>query len=80
MNNHTIQLLDDNAGSPQTPAALVSMQNHNYPRWSAGGGNPQSIKRPAGIVINYPRPLSVSEPRQGENYYPQPDAGDAGPG
>jgi hypothetical protein len=80
-NNHLIQLLDDAAGAPQPPgAALVTMQNHTYPQWTVGGGNPQVIKQPAGIVINYPRPLSISEPRIGDaNYYPLPDAVTADP-
>ncbi len=76
----TIQLLDQaapqapytNGGGAYTAFGVVDQLVSNtgrigYPNWQ--GGN-QRIKAPQGIVINYPHPLSVSEPGPGQTYYP----------
>ncbi len=77
----TIRLVDENSPAPPSGPENVTFGVNNqlvsntdsigYPNWQ---GASQRIKVPQGIVINHPRPLSISEPGPGEMYYPAPNA------
>jgi hypothetical protein len=80
--NITIRLLDDTASTPMPPRDIPANTNAagrlvsdtpavNYPNWGARPGV-QQIQTPTGIVINYPRSLSISEPSP-TSYYKTPD-------